>query len=120
MQELLHSYIDGSSFHIPMSSSIKVSFTPPTKPLIDLSPQSLGHPFRDEVVTQMQYFPTPLLEQQGDDQVQVQGHGRGRGRGRGGGGGNGATLDGPSNQSELERCHQRPQSRRKSSSCGTH
>ena len=63
MQDLLHSYIDGSSFHIPMSSSIKVSFTPPTTPLIDLSPKSLGHPFRDDVVTQMQYFPTPLLEQ---------------------------------------------------------
>ncbi|RVW17552.1 Retrovirus-related Pol polyprotein from transposon RE2 [Vitis vinifera] len=32
-----------------MSSNIKVSFTPPTTPLIALSPQSLGHPFRDDV-----------------------------------------------------------------------
>ena len=63
MQELLHSYIDGPSFHIPMSSSIEVSFTPPTTPLIAMSPQSLGHPFRDYVATQMQYFPTPLVEQ---------------------------------------------------------
>ena len=75
IQELLHSYIDGSSFHIPMSSSIKVSFTPLTTPLIALSPQSLGHPFRDDVVTQMQYFPTPLVELQGEDQVQNQGRG---------------------------------------------
>ncbi|RVW92350.1 hypothetical protein CK203_032441 [Vitis vinifera] len=64
MQKILHSYIDGSSFHIPMSSSIDVSFTPPTTPLIALSPQSLGHPFRDDVATQMQYFPSPLVEQQ--------------------------------------------------------
>ena len=42
-------YIDGPSFHIPMLSSIEVSFTPPTTPLIALSPQSLGHPFRDDV-----------------------------------------------------------------------
>ncbi|KAL6341861.1 hypothetical protein AAG906_038106 [Vitis piasezkii] len=55
IQELLHSYIDG----------IKVSFTLPTAPLIVLSPQLLGHPFRDNVATQMQYFPTPLVEQQG-------------------------------------------------------
>ena len=77
MQELLHSYIDGPFFHIPMSSSIEVSFTPPTTPLIALSPQSLGHPFRDDVATQMQYFPTPLVEQQGEAQVQDQGCGRG-------------------------------------------
>ena len=51
----------------------------------------------------MQYFPTPLVKQKGEDQVQDQGRGRGRGRG------NGATLDGPSDQSKLERCHQRPQ-----------
>ena len=66
----------------------------------------------------MQYFPTPLVEEQGEAQVQDQGHGRGRSRGRGRG--NGATLDGPSYQSELERCHQRPQQRRKPPSCGTH
>ncbi|KAL6325945.1 hypothetical protein AAG906_038436 [Vitis piasezkii] len=84
-----------------MLSSIEVSLTPPTTPLIALSPQSLGHPFRDDVATQMQYFPTPFVEQQGEDRVQDQGHGRGRG--------NGATLDGPSDQSELERCHQHPQ-----------
>ena len=75
IQELLHSYIDEPSFHIPMSSSIEVSFTPPTTPLIVLSPQSLGHPFRDDVATQMQYFPTPLVEQQGEAQVQDQGCG---------------------------------------------
>ncbi|KAL6320286.1 hypothetical protein AAG906_005369 [Vitis piasezkii] len=63
--------------------------------------QTGGHPFRDDVATQMQYFPTPLVEQQGEDQVQDQGHG-------------------PSDQSELERCHQRPQRRRKPPSCGTH
>ncbi|KAL6348288.1 hypothetical protein AAG906_005585 [Vitis piasezkii] len=112
MQEILHSYIDGPSFHIPMSSSIDVSFTPPTTPLIALSPQSLGHPFRDDVATQMQYFPSPLVEQQRKAQVQEEGRGRGRG--------NEATLDGPSDQSELERCHQRPQRRRKLPSCGTH
>ena len=77
MHELLHSYIDGPFFHIPMSSSIEVSFTPPTTPLIALSPQSLGHPFRDDVATQMQYFPTPFVEQQGEAQVQDQGCGRG-------------------------------------------
>ena len=108
----MHSYIDGPSFHILMSSSIKVSFTPFTTPLIALSPQSLGHLFRDVMVTQMQYFPTPLVEQQEEAQVQDQdqgrGHGKGRGQGRGRGRGNGATLDGHSNQSELERCHQRP------------
>ncbi|RVW66675.1 Serine/threonine-protein phosphatase 7 long form-like [Vitis vinifera] len=108
--ELLHSYTDVPSFHIPMSSSIDVSFTPPTVPLIALSPQSLGHPFRDDVATQMQYFPTLLVEQQGETQVQDQGRGRG----------NRATLDGPSDQSELERCHQCPQRRRKPPSCGTH
>ena len=59
-----------------MSSSIKVSFTPLTTPLIALSPQSLGHPFRDDVVTQMQYCPTPLVKQKGEDQVQDQGRGR--------------------------------------------
>ncbi|RVW89410.1 hypothetical protein CK203_046870 [Vitis vinifera] len=75
IQELLHSYIDGPSFHILMLSSIEVSFTPPTTPLIALSPQSLGHPFRDDVVTQKQYFPTPLVEQQREDQVQDQGRG---------------------------------------------
>ncbi|RVW60872.1 hypothetical protein CK203_033578 [Vitis vinifera] len=69
MQEILHSYIDGLSFHIPMSSSIDVSFTPPTAPLIALSPQSLGHPFRDDVAIQMQYFPSPLVEQQREAQV---------------------------------------------------
>ena len=79
MQELLHSYTVGPSFHIPMSPSIDVSFTPPTAPLITLSPQSLGHPFRDDVATQMQYFPTPLVEQYGEAQVQDQGCGRGRG-----------------------------------------
>ena len=63
MQELLHSSTVRPSFHIPMSSSIDVSFTPPTTPLITLSPQSLGHPFRDDVATQMQYSPTPLVEQ---------------------------------------------------------
>ncbi|RVW86181.1 Serine/threonine-protein phosphatase 7 long form-like [Vitis vinifera] len=71
-----------------------------------------GHPFRDDVAIQMQYFPTPLVKQKGEDQVQDQGRGRGRG--------NEATLDGPSDQSELERCHQRPQRRRKPPSCGTH
>ncbi|KAL6338530.1 hypothetical protein AAG906_020632 [Vitis piasezkii] len=116
MQEILHSYIDGPSFHIPVSSSINVSFTPPTAPLIALSPQSLGHPFRDDMATQMQYFPSPLVEQQREAQVQDEGRGRGRGRGRG----NEATLDGPSDQSELERCHQWPQRRRKPPSCGTH
>ena len=75
IQELLHSYIDGLSFHILMSSSIEVSCTLPTTPLIVLSRQSLGHPFRDDVVTQMQYFPTPLVELQGEDQVQNQGRG---------------------------------------------
>ena len=60
----------------------------------------------------MQYFPTPLVKQKGEDQVQDQGRGRGRG--------NEATLEGPSDQSELERCHQRPQRRRKPPSCGTH
>ena len=75
MQELLHSYIDGPSFHIPMSSSIEVPFTSPTTPLIALSPQSLGHPFRDDLATQMQYFPTLLIEQQGEAHVQDQGHG---------------------------------------------
>ena len=70
-------------FHIPMSSSIDVSFTPPIVPLIALSPQSLGHPFRDDVTTQMQYFPTPLVEQQGEAQVQDQGRRRGRARDRG-------------------------------------
>ena len=85
-----------------MSCSIDVSFTPPTTPLIALSPQSLGHPFRDDVVTQMQYFLSPPVEQQREAQVQDEGRGRGQRRG------NGATLDGPSNQSELERCHQRP------------
>ncbi|RVW26529.1 hypothetical protein CK203_103796 [Vitis vinifera] len=97
IQELLHSYIDGPSFHIPMSSSIEVSFTPPIAPLIALSPQSLRHSFRDDVATQMQYFPTPLVEQRGENQVQDQGRGRKKG--------NGATLDGPSDQSELEKCH---------------
>ena len=58
-----------------MSSSIKVSFTPLTTPLIALSPQSSGHPFKDDVVTQIQYFPTPLVELQGEDQVQSQGRG---------------------------------------------
>ena len=101
-----------------MSSSIEVSFTPPTTPLIALSPQSLGHSFRDDVATQMQFFPTPFVEQQGDDQVQDQRYGRGRGRGRGRG--NGTTLDGPLDQSELERCHQHPHRRRKPPSCGTH
>ena len=105
MQEILHSYIDEPSFHIPMLSSIDVSFTPPTAPLIALSPQSLGHPFRDDVATQMQYFPSPLIEQQRKAQVQDEGRGQGRGRGRGRRQGNGATLDGPSDQSELERCH---------------
>ena len=38
MQEILHSYIDEPSFHIPMLSSIDVSFTPSTTPLIALSP----------------------------------------------------------------------------------
>ena len=52
-----------------MSSSIEVSFTPPTTPLIALSPQLSGHLFRDDVATQMQYFPTPLVEQQGQGQV---------------------------------------------------
>lgn len=108
IQELLHSYIDGPSFHKLMSSSIKVSFTSSTTPHIVLSLQSLGHLFRDVMATQMQYFPTPLVEQQGEAQVQDQGRGHGRGRGQGRGRGNGATLDGPSNQSELERCHQRP------------
>ena len=61
--ELLHSHSDGPYFHIPMSSSIEVSFTPPIAPLITLPPQSLGYPFRDDVATQMQYFPTPLVEQ---------------------------------------------------------
>ena len=103
-----------------MSSSIDVSFTPPTAPLIALSPQSLGHPFRDDVATQMQYFSSPLVEQQLEAQVQDEGRGRGRGRGRGQRRENGATLDGPSDQSELERCHQRPQRRRKPPSCGTH
>ena len=60
-----------------MSSSIDVSSIPPIAPLIVLSPQSLGHPFRDCVATQMQYFPTPLVEQQGEAQVQDQGRGRG-------------------------------------------
>ncbi|RVW46284.1 Serine/threonine-protein phosphatase 7 long form-like [Vitis vinifera] len=83
IQELLHYYIDGPSFHIPMSSSIDVSFTPPSTPLIALLPQSLGHSFRDDTTTQMQYFPTPLDEQQGEAQVQDQGCGRGKGRGRG-------------------------------------
>ena len=83
-----------------MSFSIKVSFIPPTAPLIVLSSQSLGYPFRDNVVTQMQYFPTLLVEQQGQ--------------------GDGATLDGPSDQLELERCHQCPQRRRKPFSCDTH
>ena len=73
--ELLHSHSDGPYFHIPMSSSIEVSFTPPIAPLITLPPQSLGYPFRDDVATQMQYFPTPLVEQQGQDQVQDQGCG---------------------------------------------
>ena len=59
-----------------MSSSIEVSFTSPTTPLIALSPQSLGYPFRDDVVRQMQYFPIPLVEQQGEDQVQDQGRGQ--------------------------------------------
>ena len=63
IQELLHSYIDGPFFHIPMLSSIKMPFTPLTAPLTALSPQSLGHPFRDDVATQMQYFPTPIVEQ---------------------------------------------------------
>ena len=83
IQKLLHSYIDGSSFHIPMSSSIEVSFTPSTTPLIVLSLQSLGHLFRDVMATQMQYFPTPLVEQQREAQVQDEGRGQGRGQGRG-------------------------------------
>ena len=103
-----------------MSSSIEVSFTPPTAPLIVLSPQSLRHPFKDDVATQMQYFLTPLVKQQGEAQVQDQGRGRGRGRSRGRGRGNKATLDGPSDQFELERCHQCPQRRRKPFSCDTH
>ncbi|KAL6313720.1 hypothetical protein AAG906_010139 [Vitis piasezkii] len=110
--ELLHSHSDGPYFHIPMSSSIEVSFAPPTTPLITLSPQSLRHLFSDDVVMQMQYFPTPLVEQHEQDQVQDQGCGRGRG--------NGATLDGPLDQSELERCHQLPQRGKKPPSCGTH
>ena len=53
IQELLHSYIDGPFFHIPMLSSIEMPFTPLTTSLTALSPQSLGHPFRDDVATQM-------------------------------------------------------------------
>ena len=75
--ELLHSHSDRPYFHIPLSSSIEMSFTSPTAPLITLSPQSLRHLFSDDVVMQMQYFPTPLVEQQGEDQVQDQERGRG-------------------------------------------
>ena len=50
-------------FHIPMSSSIEVSSTPPTTLLIALPPQSLEHPFRNDMVRQMKYFPTPLVEE---------------------------------------------------------